>query len=326
MNIIQLSPAGKDYLWGGTRLRTEYHKHPECNPLAETWECSVHPDGASMVISGEFAGKSLADVIAMHPEYLGGKYRNQKKFPILVKFIDAAQDLSVQVHPNDNYAQIHEQENGKTEMWYIMDAVENASLIYGFQKNYSRQEIRTAIARHEILDYLQKIPVHKGDVFFIPAGTVHAIGKGILLAEIQENSNLTYRVYDYDRTDQNGQRRQLHIEKALDVMQLQPADSRNFVNSENSKNSENIAIRTLCECDYFKTDKIDLDDSRDFDFCVHPDSFQVLLCLDGNAILTHPQGCDTETIRIRKGDCLFLPANAGQCNLTGDAEFLKVIC
>ena len=235
-----------------------------------------------------------------------------------MKFFDAAQDLCVQVHPNDDYAQIHEQENGKTEMWYIMDAAENASLIYGFQKNYARQEIRTAIAQQKILDYLQKIPVHKGDVFFIPAGTVHAIGKGILLAEIQENSNLTYRVYDYDRMDQNGQRRQLHIEKALDVMKLQPADFRKL------ENSENHTIRTLCECDYFKTDKINLNSDRDFNFCVNPDSFQVLLCLDGTGILTHPQ--ESETIQIRKGDCLFLPADAGRCYLTGCAEFLKITC
>ncbi|MDE5769931.1 MAG: class I mannose-6-phosphate isomerase [Oscillospiraceae bacterium] len=318
MNIIQLSPAGKDYLWGGTRLRTEYHKHPDCNPLAETWECSVHPDGASMVISGKFAGKSLADVIDMHPEYLGEKYRKKRKFPILVKFIDAAQNLSVQVHPNDDYAQIHEQENGKTEMWYIMDAAENASLIYGFKQKYSRKEIQSAIENHKIMKYLHKIPVKKGDVFFIPAGTVHAVGKGILLAEIQENSNLTYRVYDYDRKDRNGQRRQLHIEKALDVMKLQPADFRK------PENPENNAIRTLCECDYFKTEKIDLDCIRNFDFCVNPDSFQVLLCLDGTGVLTHPQ--ESETIRIKKGDCLFLPADAGQCCLTGCAEFLKITC
>lgn len=328
MKLIPLSPAGKNYLWGGNRLRTEYHKHLSCRPLAETWECSAHPDGASMVSSGEFAGKSLADVLQIHPEYLGENHREHGKFPILVKLIDAAQDLSIQVHPCDEYARIHEHDNGKSEMWYILDACEDASLIYGFRRNYSQQEIRTALAQGQILDCLQKIPVHKGDVFYIPAGTVHAIGKGILLAEIQENSNITYRVYDYDRKDQNGERRQLHIEQALAVMQLKPADRDNIKHSGNPGDSgnfqkiKNSQLRTLCECDYFRTDKINL--IRNFEFSVSPASFQVLLCVDGTGILTHPQ--ESEIIKMQKGDCLFLPANAGACILTGNAEFLKITC
>lgn len=318
MNIIQLSPAGKDYLWGGTRLCTEYQKHLDCNPLAETWECSVHPDGASMVRNGEYAGKSLADVIALHPEYLGKKYQNCSAFPILVKLIDAAQDLSVQVHPDDAYARLHEQENGKTEMWYIMDAFEDAHLVYGFKQKYSRQEIQSAIENHEIMKYLNKIPVKKGDVFFIPAGTVHAIGKGILLAEIQQNSNLTYRVYDYNRTDQHGAKRELHVEKALDVMHLKPAPVRN--SERKCLKTPDYRLETLCICDYFQTEKINL--YREFDFSVHTDSFQVLLCLDGIGTLTQGQEC----IRIRKGDCLFLPADSGKYKITGCAELLKITC
>ena len=196
MEILRLSPVGKDYLWGGTRLRDEYGKKIDLTPLAETWECSVHPDGPSVVPSGKFKGKTLADVLKLHPEYLGTKVKNGE-LPVLVKFIDAKKDLSVQVHPNDAYAREHEHQNGKTEMWYIIDAEEGASLIYGFRHKVTKEKLRMAVETGTLDKHLQKVSVHKGDLFFVPAGTVHGIGAGILLAEIQESSNLTSVSYTH---------------------------------------------------------------------------------------------------------------------------------
>ncbi|MBR0483749.1 MAG: class I mannose-6-phosphate isomerase, partial [Oscillospiraceae bacterium] len=159
MNIMKLLPAGKDYLWGGTRLKKEYHKDSDLLPLAETWECSVHPDGASIIRNGTYQGKTLAELIQKHPEYLGTNHPDG--FPILVKFIDAEKDLSVQVHPDDDYAQKYEQQNGKTEMWYVLEAEENASLIYGFKTEISRETARKALRDGTLMQYLKKIPVHK---------------------------------------------------------------------------------------------------------------------------------------------------------------------
>ena len=198
MEIMKLIPTGKDYLWGGTRLREEYGKKIDLTPLAETWECSAHPDGPSYVATGTYKGKTLAEVLKAHPEYLGTKVENGE-LPVLVKFIDAKKDLSVQVHPSDEYAKEHEGD----------------SLIYGFQHEVTEEILRKAVETGTLDKHLQKVPVHKGDTYFVPAGTVHGIGKGILVAEIQESSNVTYRVYDYDRVDKNGKKRELHFDKAV---------------------------------------------------------------------------------------------------------------
>lgn len=187
-------------------------------PLDESLEWSVHPDGPCFVVNGRYKGKTLREVLDEHPEYIGRKANGE--FPILAKFIDAKQDLSIQVHPDDEYARENEKDNGKTEMWYIIDADEGASLIYGFKHNVTKEILERAIERGELDKHLQKVEVHKGDLFYVPAGTVHDIGKGILLAEIQESSNVTYRVYDYDRIDKNGKKRELHFDKAVQVMDM----------------------------------------------------------------------------------------------------------
>lgn len=194
MEIMKLIPTGKDYLWGGTRLREEYGKKIDLTPLAETWECSVHPDGPSYVANGTYKGKTLAEVLKAHPEYLGTKVENGE-LPVLVKFIDAKKDLSVQVHPSDEYAREHEGDNGKTEMWYVINADEGASLIYGFQHEMTEGILRKAVETGTLDKHLQKVPVHKGDTYFVPAGTVHGIGKGILVAEIQENVESNYAYF-----------------------------------------------------------------------------------------------------------------------------------
>ena len=180
-----LSPVGKDYLWGGSRLKEEFNKDIDMVPLAETWECTTHPDGPSIVRGGEYDGMSLTEVIAAHPEYLGIKNQDYNELPIMIKFIDANKDLSVQVHPDDDYAMKYENgQLGKTEMWYVLDATEDARLIYGLNNDSSPEILRKALNEGTIMNYLQSVPVRKNDIFFVKAGIIHAIGGGALIAEI----------------------------------------------------------------------------------------------------------------------------------------------
>jgi mannose-6-phosphate isomerase len=219
---VKLSPTFKDYLWGGERLKNEFNKKCDMTPLAESWELSAHRDGQSVVIGGEYDGLSLTEYIErIGKEALGENSAKYDYFPLLIKLIDAKGDLSVQVHPSDEYALKNEGEYGKAEMWYILDCDEGACLYYGFSRTVSREEYADAIKEGRLCELLNRVPVKKGDVFFIPAGTVHAIGSGILICEIQQNSNTTYRVFDYNRRDKNGNLRPLHIEKALEVSCLE---------------------------------------------------------------------------------------------------------
>ena len=197
MEPILLRPSGKDYLWGGERLKVEYDKNIDLSPLAETWECSGHPDGPSYAVNGELKGKSLAEIIQEHNEWLGTKCNPDNGLPILIKFIDAAKDLSVQVHPSDEYAKIYENgQNGKTEMWYVLEAEPGAKLVWGFEHKVTKEILQKNIESGSLSKDLHHVPVHKGDVFLIESGTVHAIGAGIILAEIQESANRTYRLSD----------------------------------------------------------------------------------------------------------------------------------
>ena len=321
MEILRLQPVGKDYLWGGTRLRDEYGKKIDLTPLAETWECSVHPDGQSVVTNGQYKGKTLADVLQLHPEYLGTKVKNGE-FPILVKFIDAKKDLSVQVHPNDEYAREHEGDNGKTEMWYVIDADDGASLIYGFCHKVTEEILRKAVKTGTLDKQLQKIPVHKGDVFYVPAGTVHGIGAGILVAEIQESSNVTYRVYDYDRVDKNGNKRELHFDKAVQVMDMDVApDVRQKLKIV--KYYPGCSRELLCRCKYFEVERIQV--TKAFSFSVLDESFQVIMCLDGEGQI-ETMDANLKPVRFMEGRTMFLPAGIGRCLVVGDATVLKIRC
>lgn len=322
MEPMLLKPVGKDYLWGGSRLKTEYGKRMDMFPLAETWECSTHPDGMSTVVNGEFAGWTLRDVLGRHPEYLGTKA--QGELPILVKFIDAEKDLSVQVHPGDEYARTFERQNGKTEMWYVLDAKPGASLICGFAHDVTESQLRAAVHDGELAKQLQRVDVHKGDVFFIPAGTIHAIGAGVLVAEIQESSNVTYRVYDYDRTDKEGKKRKLHFDKAVKVLNMKSGvDVRQKPRMVHYY--PGCSRELLCRCQYFDTERIQI--SSGFSFSVLENSFQVLLCLEGEAkIETEGEPGAYRALGFAKGDCVFLPASLGRCHITGRAELLKIRC
>lgn len=321
MEILRLQPAGMDYLWGGTRLREEYGKKIQMTPLAETWECSIHPDGPSVVINGEYRGKELREVLMEHPEWMGTKVQDGE-FPILAKFIDAKQDLSVQVHPDDDYAREHEGQNGKTEMWYVIDADEGAQLIYGFKHSVDEQILKTAVETGTLDKHLQKVEVHKGDVFYVPAGTVHGIGAGIMVAELQENSNVTYRVYDYDRVDKNGKKRELHFDKAIQVMDMDAAPDVKQ-KSRIVKHYPGCSRELLCRCKYFEVERIQV--TKAFSFSVLEESFQVIMCLDGEGQI-ETMDENLKPVRFVKGRTLFLPAGLGRCLVVGDATVLKIRC
>lgn len=260
-----LSPAAKDYIWGGTRLREEYNKNIDITPLAETWECSTHPDGPSRVASGAFAGEKLVDVLRAHPEFIGThpKTDGEGGLPVLIKFIDAARDLSVQVHPSDEYARTHEHgQLGKTEMWYVLEAAPGASLVYGFRQDLTRAMLAASLEDDTVEQYLQKVEIHRGDVFMIESGTVHAIGAGAMIVEIQESSNLTYRMYDYHRLGKDGKPRELHIAKALDVVDLRQKPLPEQLQRA-CEEHDGYSVEFLEQCKYFRTERIRLDTLRD---------------------------------------------------------------
>ena len=221
MYPLLLEPPVKDYLWGGTRLKTDYHFKTDKEKAAEAWVLSCHPDGMSRLAEGEMKGLTLPEAALKYPgNFFGTRCAEFEEFPMLVKLIDAKRDLSVQVHPDDEYARREEHQSGKAEMWMVLEAEPGAALYYGFARAVSRDEIEKSLAENTLIDLLRRVPVQPGDVFYIPPGTVHAIGAGMVIAEIQQSSNVTYRLYDYDRTGKDGKKRELHIDKALAVANL----------------------------------------------------------------------------------------------------------
>lgn len=317
MEPMLLSPTGKDYLWGGNNLKTKFYKELPLTPLAETWECSAHPNGPSTVTNGEHRGKTLDAVLREHPEYLGE--RVGEELPILIKFIDAEKNLSVQVHPDDDYARKYENQRGKAEMWYVLDAKPGAKLVHGFSHPVTKELLREAVKSGNLSKHLQKVRVSPGDVFFIPPGTVHAIGEGLLIAEIQENSDVTYRVYDYDRMDKDGKKRELHVDKALEVLNLKAGASVKQA-PRTVHYYPGCSREVLARCKYFETERIQV--SMGFSFTVTDGSYQVLLCIDGRGGLETEAG--RRPLRFAKGDCVFIPAGMGRCHVLGYTTLLKV--
>ena len=323
-----LKPAAKDYLWGGRRLNDEFNKGIDVYPLAETWECSTHPDGMSLVASGPDSGKTLGDVLRKSPDYLGTHplqiMNGKPELPVLIKLIDAEQDMSVQVHPDDAYALKNENCLGKTEMWYVLAARKGASLVYGFNQDMDRERVQNALADGTIKKYLNLVPVRGNDVFLVEAGTVHAIGAGIIMAEIQESSNLTYRLYDYGRTDREGKPRELHVEKALQVMNMMssvlPRQPMRVL-----RYRKGCADELLLRCKYFQAERLLLNtDIRRLpaDYKTESNSFHVLLCIEGCGFLSG----EGFKLKFRKGDCVFVPADSISMKLHGQAQMLKVSC
>lgn len=298
MNTVKLLPACKDYLWGGEKLRKDYGIQSDLHPLAEAWMLSCHPDGPSMVATGKLAGRSLPEYLAVKGSgCLGTRCARFQELPILVKLIDARGDLSIQVHPSDSYALEHEHQYGKTEMWYVLDCEPGAVLYYGFRHQISREEFARRIQENTLPEVLNAVPVEKGDVFFIPAGTLHAIRKGILVAEIQENSNVTYRVYDYGRVGVDGRPRQLHIPQALEVTERTPPPVTPDFRGH------------LAQCSYFTVDVME----GCFEDVCDETSFTSLLVLEGEGMLRE----NREEMAFCKGESLFIPAGTGAYSVKG---------
>ena len=315
MGVYKLEPACKDYLWGGNRLRENFHIQEEKNPLAEAWVLSCHKDGESMLVLSPSEKLSLRAFLRKNPQSSGSLTEKFPVFPVLIKLIDAKLPLSVQVHPDDSYAEKREGGLGKTEMWLILEREEGAFLYYGFKKEYTKEEVRAAIEGQYLTDYLEKVPVEKGDVFFIPAGTVHAIGAGIVIAEIQENSNLTYRVYDYGRKDKNGKERELHIAKALDVMHCKPAGRGKAVDEEISG-----GCRRLASCPYFTVDRAFLREGEKLIKSVGKESFLSAILLNGQGKVQEEAG--GRELSAEKGNSFFIPAGSGDVSFFGEGEWL----
>ena len=302
MPAYQLIPTCKDYIWGGQRLKTDFGIQSGLNPLSEAWVLSCHPDGPSVLADGPDRGMTLrAWLDKAGKEALGTACEAFEDFPMLIKLIDAKKDLSIQVHPSDAYALEHEGQYGKTEMWVVLDAEPGASLYYGFDREVSLEEFSSRVSDGTLTEVLRKVPVKPGDVFFIPSGTLHAIGAGLVIAEIQQNSNVTYRVFDYGRLGADGKPRALHVEKALAVTDRRPAPALDF--------GEHLG-----DCRYFTTDGYQGDFRGDCDGT----SFHALLFTEGQGSLT----CGGETREVRKGQCWFLPAGSGEYQVTGDVRTL----
>ena len=313
---LQLQAMMKDYIWGGTKLKTDFHKRTEFEKVAESWELSCHKAGQSVELNGEYAGLKLSDYIEKAGKAVLGK--NAEKFtdfPILIKLIDAADNLSVQVHPENEYALRVEGEYGKTEMWYIVDCEPGATLLYGFKEKISKEEFKKRIENNTLLDVCNSVPVKKGDVFFIDAGTLHAIGKGIVIAEIQQNSNTTYRIYDYGRIGSDGKPRQLHIEKALDVTHLNQPTKPCTAEATMSFFAD-FSMKLLAQCEYFKVYLFDV--KEQCNLYADDSSFQSILVLDGGVELVNRD----KTMKIGKGDSIFIPASMGEYKINGKGKFI----
>lgn len=311
---VLLTPAFKDYLWGGTKLRTEYNKQCDLNPIAESWELSAHKDGQSTVASGPDKGLVFCDYIEKHgKEILGANCQAFERFPILIKFIDAKQALSVQVHPSDEYALEHEGEYGKTEVWYVMSADEGASLYYGTNTEISREELCERIRENTITDVLNRVEAKAGDVFFIEPGTIHAIGAGLMICEIQQNSNTTYRVYDYDRRGADGKPRELHIDKAIAVSTLTPSHG---TKCGEAQVLDGYTSSKIASCKYFTSEQITVTDTANIK--IYDDSFRSVVVCRGEASLS-AGGC---TLSVKKGDSVFVPAQNGCITVNGSCELL----
>ena len=310
MKPLKLTPAYKDYIWGGEKLRTIYDKKTDISPVAESWELSCHKDGYSVICGGEYDGKTLDEYIRENPAVLGTSVKGNE-LPILVKFIDAADNLSVQVHPSDEQAMAWEGQNGKTEMWYVITAEQNAHITYGVCQDITKEELTDAIKEKRVEKLLNTIPSKKGDVFFVEAGTIHAIGKGNLICEIQQNSNVTYRLYDYGRVGKDGKERELHIEKGVQAANCKktPLAEITILDAE---------TKVIGKSKYFVVTEIKLNGERNF--TADEKTYHGLVVIEGELTINGNDFC----INMKAGECGFVPAGLGEYMLRGSAKILLV--
>jgi mannose-6-phosphate isomerase len=315
---LKLSPVFQNYLWGGTRLRDFYQKSVPADwvTIAESWELSTHPHGQSLVNSGSHSGRTFSEYLQLAgPKVLGSRFTSPT-LPILIKYIDAMDNLSIQVHPHDDYARKYANSAGKSEMWYIVAAEPDAFIYYGFNQPLTRQEFSRHIKNDTLTQVLQKVPAKPGDVFFIPAGTLHSIGKGLLVAEIQQCCDLTYRVYDYGRRDQNGCTRPLHLKEALDVTNLQPTQRDVIMPPIPLTHGHDIV--TLVTYKDFIVKKLHL--SGELQLLSLPDTYQVLMAVDSTFDLHYQD----HVCHLAKGETIFLPADLGTYHIDGQGDILLI--
>lgn len=311
---MEMAPAFKDYIWGGTALAVRYGKASPYDRTAESWELSCHPAGPSKIANGVYAGMSLPELTEKFGEAAVGAHAARfPMFPVLIKLIDANGNLSIQVHPDDAYALSHEHEYGKTEMWYIVDAAPGAFIYYGFSRAVTQEEFARRIAENSLTEVLRKVPVQKGESYLIPSGTLHAIGKGCLIAEIQQNSNLTYRVYDYGRLGADGKPRELHVEKAKAVTRLCPADPQP---EYPVRREGGCTAHVLASCAYFTVELLQA--AGKAALTAGEESFQAPLCVEGSFTLR--QG--SHVLPLTEGKTVFLPAGTGDYTLEGTGTVL----
>lgn len=308
---LKFTPVLKDKIWGGTRLKSLFGKNTQSAKLGESWELSGYENDESVVANGFLEGNNLAELIEIYMgDLVGDKVYDMfgLTFPLLFKLIDANQNLSIQVHPGDEIAAERHNSFGKTEMWYVVDADQGAELTIGFTKDCNQDEYLDALESDRVEELLQKVPVTKGDVLFIPAGLVHAIGKGVVVAEIQQSSDVTYRIYDYKRVDENGHERDLHTEEALDVI--------DFSEAKNPKTAYQIKrnqIVELVSCDYFTTNIIEFDEPLTRNYGTI-DSFVAYMCLEGSFVIEYN---DEKTV-VNSGETMLIPACINEIGLLPD--------
>lgn len=312
---LQFEPILKERIWGGTKLKTYLNKPITSDITGESWEISTVEGDVSVIANGSFKGKSLNDLINEFPEAVLGDAvyaRFGKQFPLLFKYLDAREDLSIQLHPNDELAKKRHNSFGKTEMWYVMQAEDNARLIVGFKQKSSPEEYKQHIEDKTIIDILDAKTVKTGDVFFLETGTIHAIGAGIVIAEIQQTSDITYRIYDFDRVDANGNKRELHIDLSLEAINYETVDAeKRYSKTENVSNP-------VVDCQYFTTNFIPLDGNATI--YKHGESFTVYMCVAGGFQII----IDSQTYNYQKGDTVLLPASLTDFQLSGKANILEI--
>lgn len=309
---MRMTPCYKQTLWGGKRLRKEYHKPDAPEVTAESWELASHPEGSSRVAEGPLAGKTLAE---LDQERFWGTQCPVGKFPVLVKLIDAQKDLSIQVHPSDQTALAEQGEQGKAEMWCIVDCAPQSSIYFGFSQKVTQEEFLDRAQDGSICQILNRVPVARGDVFYILPGTIHAIGAGVLVAEVQQSSNTTFRVYDFGRKGPDGQPRTLHLERAAEVLNYEPIIPQDC-KANSSVSFPEFTMAEMFSCHYFRAYRLDV--RRSVELRCDGRSFQHMLCVEGSGIIRSEAG----EYPFEQGESYFMPAALGDYKIEGRCRVL----